>query len=174
MCISTERIYVDEEVVEDFQTKLVDLMSDWKVGDGLEKGVRMGPMVHEQQKDHVLSHISMALEQGAKVVGGGEGHHDGFVMPTILSDVSDDMDIMREETFGPVACIRPFKDVQEAIRLSNDNPYGLGATVFGRDEGKAMSSRSSFRCRDDRSESELFWSFGGTLGRRKRKWLWLS
>lgn len=139
MCISTERIYVDEEVVEDFQTKLVGLMSDWKVGDGLEKGVRMGPMVHEQQKDHVLSHISMALEQGAKVVGGGEGHRDGFVMPTILSDVSDDMDIMREETFGPVACIRPFKDVQEAIRLSNDNPYGLGATVFGRDEEKAMS-----------------------------------
>ncbi len=139
MCISTERIYVDEAVAEEFQLKLVDLMAEWKVGDGLEEGVRMGPMVHAEQKNHVLSHVSKAVAKGATVVAGGEGHHDGFVMPTILADVTDDMEIMREETFGPVACIRPFKDVDEAVGQANDNPYGLGATVFGRDEDNAMA-----------------------------------
>lgn len=139
MCISTERIYVDETVADEFQRKLVDLIVGWKVGDGLQEGVRMGPMVHAQQKDHVLSQITKAVEQGAWVVAGGEGHHDGFVMPTILAGVTDDMNIMREETFGPVACIRVFRDVDEAVKLANDNPYGLGATVFGGNEDNAMA-----------------------------------
>ncbi len=139
MCISTERIYVAEEVAGEFEQKLVALTADWKVGDGLEEGVRMGPMVHGQQRDHVLSHIDKALEQGARVVAGGEGHHDGFVMPTILVDVADDMDVMQEETFGPVACIRPFTNVDEAVELANKSPYGLGAVVFGRDEDNAMA-----------------------------------
>lgn len=139
MCISTERIYVAEEVADEFQEKLVSLTADWKVGDGLEEGVRMGPMVHDQQRDHVLTHIDKAIEQGARVVAGGTGHHDGFVMPTILVDVSDDMDVMQEETFGPVACIRPFTNVDEAVELANKSPYGLGAVVFGRDEDNAMA-----------------------------------
>ena len=139
MCISTERIYVADDVAEEFQQKLVDLTAVWKVGDGLEEDVRMGPMVHSQQRDHVLSHIDKAVEQGARVVAGGEGHHDGFVMPTILAGVADDMEVMQEETFGPVACIRPFSTVDEAVELANNSPYGLGAVVFGRDEDNAMA-----------------------------------
>lgn len=138
MCISTERIYVAEELSEKFQGKLVDLVDGWKVGDGLKDGVRMGPMVHSQQSEHVLSHIRKAKEQGATVLAGGEGHHDAFVMPTVLANVTEQMEIMTEETFGPVACIKSYADVTEAICLANSNSYGLGAVVFGKDEENAL------------------------------------
>ena len=137
MCISTERIYVDESVAADFQQKLVDLTAEWTMGDGLDDTVRMGPMVHDTQRRHVLEHIERAVAAGARVVTGGGEHKDGFVVPTILTDVADDMDIMREETFGPVACIQPFKGMDDAVRMANDSPYGLGAVVFGRDEDNA-------------------------------------
>lgn len=137
MCISTERIYVDESVVADFQQKLVDLTAEWTMGDGLNDGVRMGPMVHDTQRKHVLEQLDRAVAAGARVVTGGGEHADGFVVPTILTDVASDMEVMREETFGPVACIQPFKDLDAAIGMANDSPFGLGAVVFGADEDRA-------------------------------------
>jgi len=131
VCVSTERIYVDDSIADRFEQEVIKLTAEQKVGDGIEQGVTVGPMINTRQRDHVLAQIDDAVAHGAKIIAGGEGHHDGFVMPTVLGGVTHDMDIMRTETFGPVACIARFRDVDEAVALANDTPYGLGAAVFG-------------------------------------------
>ncbi len=131
VCVSTERIYVADSIADRFEQAVIKLTAEQKVGDGVEPGVTVGPMINTRQRDHVLAQIDDAVARGAKVIAGGEGHHDGFVMPTVLGGVTHDMDIMRTETFGPVACIARFHDVDEAVALANDTPYGLGAAVFG-------------------------------------------
>ncbi|MCH8150997.1 MAG: aldehyde dehydrogenase [Planctomycetes bacterium] len=134
VCVSTERIYVADEIADKFQAEVVKLTNEQKVGPGTEEGVTVGPMINRRQRDHVLAQIEDAVKDGARVIAGGEGHHGGFIMPTVLGDVTHEMDIMRSETFGPVACIARFDDVNEAVRLANDTPFGLGAVVFGGDE----------------------------------------
>ncbi|HUF75503.1 MAG TPA: aldehyde dehydrogenase family protein, partial [Longimicrobiales bacterium] len=136
VCISTERIFVLDAVAEEFEKALAGIASAMKVGPGID-GSDVGPMVNTQQRDHVLEQLRTAVASGAKVLAGGNGHHDNFVTPTVLTEVSDDMDIAREETFGPVACVTRVKSVEEAIRRANDTEYGLGAVVFGGDQEKA-------------------------------------
>ncbi|MCH8163972.1 MAG: aldehyde dehydrogenase [Planctomycetes bacterium] len=137
VCVSTERIYVADEIADAFEAEVVKLTGEQKVGQGTEEGVTVGPMINRRQRDHVLAQIEDAVKDGARVIAGGEGHHGGFIMPTVLGDVTHEMDIMRSETFGPVACIARFDDVNEAVRLANDTPFGLGAVVFGGDEQRA-------------------------------------
>lgn len=138
VCVSTERILVDARIADDFAQRVAEFARNLKVGDGLEEGVQMGPMINQRQKDHVVRQVSSAVKHGARVVAGGEGHHDNFFQPTVLVDVMPDMDIMKAETFGPVACITRFDDVEDAVRLANDTRFGLGATVFGNPNGKAL------------------------------------
>ena len=137
VCVSTERIYVADEVADAFESEVAKLSRQEKVGKGTEEGVTVGPMINRRQRDHVLRQIDDAVGAGARVIAGGEGHHGPFITPTVLGDVTHDMDIMRSETFGPVACIARFGDLEEAVSLANDTPYGLGAVVFGRDEQRA-------------------------------------
>jgi succinate-semialdehyde dehydrogenase/glutarate-semialdehyde dehydrogenase len=137
VCVSTERIYVDDAIAEQFEAEVIRLTGEQKVGDGTQQGVTVGPMINSRQRDHVLAQIDDAQQHGATVIAGGAGHHDGFIMPTVLTGVTQDMDIMRTETFGPVACIARFRDVDEAVALANDTPYGLGAAIFGCDTLKA-------------------------------------
>ena len=96
-------------------------------------------MIHARQKAHVVRQVEQAIADGARVVTGNEGHHDNFFVPTVLADVTHEMGIMREETFGPVACLVRFDDVEQAIRLANDTPFGLGAAVFGQDVERATA-----------------------------------
>lgn len=131
VCVSTERIYVAESVAGTFEDLMSRLTAELKVGPGTEAGVSVGPMINARQKDHVLRQIRSALDQGARLVAGEQDHPGPYIRPTVLSDVSPDMDIMREETFGPVACIARFQDPDDAVRLANDTPFGLGAVVFG-------------------------------------------
>ncbi|MCI0650461.1 MAG: aldehyde dehydrogenase family protein [Planctomycetes bacterium] len=138
VCVSTERIYVDEKIAADFEAKVAELTARLKVGAGTEEGVDVGPMVNGRQRDFVLEQVKKAVAQGARMVAGG-GHKENFVMPTVLSGLTHDMDIMKKETFGPVACILRYRGEDEAVRLANDTPYGLGATVFGRDETRALA-----------------------------------
>ncbi len=133
VCVSTERIFVVESVAERFQELLVDMTKKTKVANGLDDGAQVGPMVNATQRDHVLAQVEDAVERGAKVLAGGEGHHDNFIMPTVLGGVTDDMDIACEETFGPVACITPVASEEEAVARANDTHFGLGAVVFGGD-----------------------------------------
>ena len=139
VCVSTERIYVDESIGDDFEGAVLRLTAEQQVGDGMTGGTTVGPMINARQRDHVLSQIERAVASGARVLAGGTGHHDNFIMPTVLGDLTHDMEIMRDETFGPVACVMRVANAEEAVRLANDTPYGLGAAVFGRDEARATT-----------------------------------
>lgn len=135
VCVSTERIYVEDSVVEDFTARLVEKASGMRQGPGMEEGVEVGPMINRRQKDHVLEQVAAAVRDGARVLMGCHGPEDGgegnFVPLTVLTDLTHDMEIMREETFGPVACVMPVRDADEAVRLANDTRFGLAACVWG-------------------------------------------
>jgi acyl-CoA reductase-like NAD-dependent aldehyde dehydrogenase len=137
VCVSTERIYVASGVRDEFLRKMRERTLALRQGDPRGEGVNVGPMVNGRQKAKVLSQIDDALARGATLVCGGEAREGNFVAPTILADCTHAMEIMREETFGPVACVQVFETADQAVRLANDTPFGLGAAVFGRDVARA-------------------------------------
>ena len=132
VCISTERIFVMDSVAQEFEQAVTEIASAMTVGSGMGD-VDMGPMVNGQQRDHVLGQVESAIAGGAKVLAGGDGHYDNFVVPTVLGNVTDEMDIANAETFGPVACVTRVSSVDEAVTKANDTHFGLGAVVFGGD-----------------------------------------
>ena len=132
VCVSTERIFVMDSIAEEFEAALASIASAMSVGDGMENS-DVGPMVNAQQRDHVLAQVDAAVSAGATVLAGGEGHHDNFVVPTVLGNVTEDMDIACTETFGPVAVGTRVSSVDEAIDKANDTHFGLGAVVYGGD-----------------------------------------
>jgi acyl-CoA reductase-like NAD-dependent aldehyde dehydrogenase len=138
VCVSTERIFVLDSVADEFERALADLTAAMTPGSGLDDA-DVGPMVNARRRDHVLAQIEAAVGAGARVLAGGDGHHDNFVTPTALADVTDDMAIGRAETFGPVACVTRVATVDEAVRRANDTPFGLGAVVFGGDEERTAA-----------------------------------
>jgi len=139
VCVSTERIYVASSVRDEFLRKMREKTLALRQGDPRAEGVGVGPMVNARQKSKVLAQIDDAVGRGATLVAGGEPREGNFVAPTILADCTHAMEIMREETFGPVACVQAFDSVDQAVRLANDTPFGLGAAVFGRDVARASS-----------------------------------
>ncbi|TNE85905.1 MAG: aldehyde dehydrogenase [Deltaproteobacteria bacterium] len=134
VCVSTERIYVHQELYEPFLDALVAETAKLRQGHGLDEGVEIGPMINARQRDWVLRQIDEAVAAGARVLAGGEGHEGNFIRPTVLADVTHEMGIAVDETFGPVACVTPVADDAEALRMANDTPYGLGASVWGETE----------------------------------------
>jgi acyl-CoA reductase-like NAD-dependent aldehyde dehydrogenase len=143
MCVSIERIYVADAVAEAFENRVAELVAKITIGTWDDEAAELGPMINARQRDHVIAQIDAAIAQGARVLQGGTGHPPGFVVPTVLCDVTEEMAIMQEETFGPVACISRFHDLDEAIERANRGDYGLGAAVFGADEARtyAMARR---------------------------------
>jgi acyl-CoA reductase-like NAD-dependent aldehyde dehydrogenase len=135
VCVSTERIFVLDSVADAFEDALARVAAAMRVGNGAE-GADVGAMVNARQRDHVLAQLESAVASGAKVAAGGTGHHDNFVTPTVLVGVTDDMDIARSETFGPVACVTRVATADEAVERANDTRFGLGAVVFGGDNEK--------------------------------------
>ena len=138
VCVSTERIFVLDSVADDFESALGALAAALKVGDGLD-GADVGPMVNVGQRDHVLAQLDAAIAAGATVLTGGGDHRENFITPTVLTGVTEEMDIAHIETFGPVACVTRVASEDEAIALANDTHFGLGAVVFGEDEDRAES-----------------------------------
>lgn len=126
-CISTERIYVHQSISEQFEQRMAQLTQD----------VVIGPMVNERQRTHVLNQIDAAVKDGAKVITGGGEHPKGHINPTVLTHVTEQMDIMQTETFGPVVAISRFDDIEQAIEKANASIYALGASVYGQDEKRA-------------------------------------
>ncbi len=131
VCVSVERIYVEDKIANEFEKLVLQEVKKYRVGNGFED-VDMGPMVSENQRAHVLNQIEEAKKKGAKVVfGGGKIDGEGFFMqPTIMTNVSEKHDIMTRETFGPVICIQRVKNAEEAVEKANDSTFGLGATVW--------------------------------------------
>ena len=136
-CIAANRVYVERSVYDRFLERLVQRTKALKIGDGLEPGVEIGPLIDGRALDQALEHIRQAVAQGGRVLCGGrqwEGAPAGhFLEPTVLVDVPADALCMREETFAPVLPVAPFDDESEAIRLANDTRYGLAAYAFTRD-----------------------------------------
>lgn len=139
VCVSTERIFVPEELADDFVRELAARADKLQLGDGLAPGTEMGPLVNVTQRDHVMEQIDEAVKAGAELVTGGEVRDGNFVAPTVVRNVTDAMSIMRDETFGPVACVSTYANIDEAVERANDTPFGLGAIVLCRDEEAAQS-----------------------------------
>lgn len=137
-CICANRIFVQDSVYDAFATRYTAAVRDLRVGDGLEPGVTIGPLINEAAVQKVARLVRDAVARGAVIVTGGTRHERGgtFFQPTVLTNISPDMSINNEEIFGPVAPLRRFHDENEAIRLANDTPYGLAAYFYARDIGR--------------------------------------
>ncbi|AVA24612.1 aldehyde dehydrogenase family protein [Rhizobium sp. NXC24] len=149
VCSATSRVLVQEGIYDRFMDRLVEETKKIKIGDGQEPGVLLGPMVSEKQMNQVLAAIENARTDGAKVtVGGGRpaGFNKGYyVEPTVLTDVPLDSDAWKEEIFGPVVCVRPFKSEDEAVALANDSRFGLAAAVMSKDDARADRVAAALR-----------------------------
>ena len=139
-CTAANRIYVHENISEEFTRRLSAEMSALKVGDGTDPSVDVGPLVNADTRDKVAEFVADAVAKGAKVECGGTlPNGKGFYYPpTVLSNVSEDAECVRDEIFGPVAAIQTFKDQEEVIARANDTEYGLVAYVFSEDFKRAL------------------------------------
>lgn len=137
-CVCTNRFFVHERVYDAFADKLAAAVSKLKVGRGTESGATLGPLINEAAVKKVESHIADALAKGASLMTGGKRHAlgHGFFEPTVLTSVKPDMDVAKEETFGPLAPLFRFASEEELVRLANDTEFGLAAYLYSRDIGR--------------------------------------
>jgi succinate-semialdehyde dehydrogenase/glutarate-semialdehyde dehydrogenase len=139
-CVCANRLYVQEGIYDAFAAKLADAVGKLKVGDGLDEGVQQGPLITLKALEKVEAHITDALAKGARLLVGGHRHARGgtFFEPTVLADVTPDMIVARDETFGPVAPLFRFKDEADVIAQANATQYGLAAYFYARDLGRVF------------------------------------
>jgi succinate-semialdehyde dehydrogenase/glutarate-semialdehyde dehydrogenase len=137
-CVCANRLYVQRGVYDAFVEKLTAAASKLRVGDGTAEGVTQGPLINDKAIAKVEEHLADATSKGAKIVLGGRRHELGktFYEPTVVTGVTQDMIVAREETFGPVAPIFPFDTEDEVIGYANDTEFGLAAYFFARDVGR--------------------------------------
>ena len=138
-CLSVERCYVHHSLYESFARACVEKTKKLRVGQGLDPATDVGPMIHERQLRIVEDHVEDAVARGARILTGGSRLSElgsNFYQPTILADVTHEMRIMREETFGPVLPIMAYHTDDEAVRLANDSEYGLAASVWTGDNAR--------------------------------------
>lgn len=129
-CIAAKRFIVHEAVADEFKEKMVEEMKGLKQGDPLDEKTDVGPLAQEQFVDDIDRQVKESVKQGASVLLGGKRGDGAYYPPTVLSDVTREMAVMTEETFGPVAPIITVKDEDEAIEIANDSPYGLGGNIW--------------------------------------------
>jgi aldehyde dehydrogenase (NAD+) len=146
-CCSGSRVFVEEKIYDEFIEKSVARAMKRKVGDPFDPGTEQGPQVDQSQFDKVMGYIESGRNEGATLACGGErvGDRGYFIQPTVFADVQDHMKIAREEIFGPVMSIIPFKDVDEVITRSNRTNYGLAAGIWTRDIKKAHAVANGVR-----------------------------
>ena len=137
-CVCANRVLVQDGVYEEFSARLGQAVSAMKVGNGLDAGVVQGPLIDMAAVEKVEEHIADALDNGARVVVGGNRHPLGgtWFEPTVLADVTPDMKVAREETFGPVAPLFRFEGEGEAVTMANDTEFGLASYFYSRDIGR--------------------------------------
>lgn len=149
LCVSTERIYVDQAVVDRFTRAFVAKTRDLRLGTTPDYATEMGCLINSAQVDRVAQHVRDATDKGATVLTGGEPRPDLgplFFEPTILSGVTAEMDCFAEETFGPVVSIYPVADQEEAVLRANQSAYGLNASVWTTDPARGRAVAAQLRC----------------------------
>ncbi|MFI9402656.1 succinic semialdehyde dehydrogenase [Nocardia sp. NPDC052316] len=146
LCISIERLYVERAIAEEFTEKFVAAVDAAKLGASYDYSADIGSLISEAQLETVTKHVADATSKGAKVLAGGKARPDLgplFFEPTVLAEVTDEMECGRNETFGPLVSIYPVDTVDEAVRLANDTEYGLNASVWAasKSEGERIAAR---------------------------------
>jgi aldehyde dehydrogenase (NAD+) len=141
-CVAGTRILVPQHRLDEVLQRLKAFVEALKVGNAIDRDVSIGPMVSRKQWDRVQAYIRLGLDEGATLLTGGEGRPEGldrgwFVRPTVFADVDNHMRIAREEIFGPVLCVIPYRDEAEAIAIANDTNYGLQSYVLSADPDHA-------------------------------------
>jgi acyl-CoA reductase-like NAD-dependent aldehyde dehydrogenase len=149
VCTSTERVYVHESIMGQFSERLADFISKLRLGNGLDNGTDIGPMIRNKFREKVEGQVAEAVSAGARILTGGKRPSDlerGFFLePAVIIGVDHSMRLMQEETFGPVIPLMPYKDFDEAIALANDCLYGLGATLMTQDARLVRDSSKKSR-----------------------------
>jgi aminomuconate-semialdehyde/2-hydroxymuconate-6-semialdehyde dehydrogenase len=136
VCLAGSRLLVQRPVYDEFVARFVEGAEAWRIGDPLDPSTQMGPMVSEEHLDKVLGYIELAHDEGAKLLTGGHRLTGGalsagpYLAPTVFAETNNAMRCVREEIFGPVQMISPFDEVDEAIAVANDSPYGLAGMVW--------------------------------------------
>jgi acyl-CoA reductase-like NAD-dependent aldehyde dehydrogenase len=142
VCTSVERIYVFKSVAEQYIEKFVSVAKSLRIGNPMGPDVDLGPMINEAQRRKVEEKLDLAKRQGAKLLTGGQRPADlpkGYYFePTVITNVNHDMEIMKTETFGPIAPIMAVSDIEEAVRLADDSDFGLGASIYTNNMQYAM------------------------------------
>lgn len=150
-CEARSRLYLHENIYDEFMEKFVAKTKALKVGDPMSPETQVGAIISRGQLEVIDGYVKSAIEDGATVVAGGhelkpEGFENGFwYAPTVITDVNHNMKVVREEIFGPVVVVMKFKDEKEAIALANDTEYGLGSAVWTKDHAKATRVANALR-----------------------------
>ena len=147
-CVCANRILVQNAVYDTFAAKLTEAVKGLKVGSGMEEGVSQGPLIDRAGFEKVEEHVADALGKGAQVVVGGAPHARGgtFYQPTVLTGVTPEMKVAKEETFGPVAPLFRFETEEEGIAMANDTEFGLAAYFYARDMGRVWRVSEALEC----------------------------
>jgi 5-carboxymethyl-2-hydroxymuconic-semialdehyde dehydrogenase len=137
-CTSSSRLLVEESIREEFTAKIVERVAKLRVGNPLDPGTEIGPLIHERHVQNVRRFFQYAVEDGAKIIAGGKAAagEGNFVEPTVFADARNDMRIAQQEIFGPVLTIVPFTDEADALKIANDTKYGLAGYIWTGDIGK--------------------------------------
>jgi len=151
MCVAGSRLLLEASIYDDFLKKLVEKTKAIKIGPATEFDTEFGPVISRAQRDKALTMIEQAVKDGANIECGGKIPEDqpqeGFyIEPTILSNVTNNMEIAQEEIFGPVLCVMKFTDKDEALKIANDSKYGLAAMVWTKDQAKIDELTKKLQC----------------------------
>lgn len=144
VCTSIQRLYVENDVLDDVTREIASLTAAVQSGDPSDRQTFVGPLISGRDADRVEQWIESAVDAGASVLAGG-GRSNQVIRPTVLGDVTLAMDVMSKEVFGPVVSVRPFSDLGEAICEINDTPFGLSAGIFTADMSRAMKAAETLR-----------------------------
>ncbi|HZG25362.1 MAG TPA: NAD-dependent succinate-semialdehyde dehydrogenase [Chitinophagaceae bacterium] len=145
-CVCINRLFAQDGIYDEFVSKLTKAVTALKVGNGLDDGMQIGPLINEKGLSKVKRHVEDALSKGARVVEGGRALDGLFYQPTILSDVSAEMIIAQEEVFGPVVPVFRFSSEEEVIRQANDTAYGLASYFYSKDMARCWRVAEALEC----------------------------